>query len=241
MRDKINLKPVSEPFAKAFHDYQFGEMDGPLLYRRGDRSKEADIDVYFDVFDGEGSWLASQLDGPLLDMGAGAGRHALYFQDQFETVAIEKTETLVEVLHARGVTDARCANMFNLPDVFDENRFQSAIGLGTQASLSRSRRGLTRFLKDLGYVTTDGATAVIDGYDPDHERTKEILDYYEDPSDGLAYRLLQMEYRGTLGDIWLYRLFTPERVSEAAAGTEWTVTDVRYPTENLYQLVLQKD
>lgn len=137
---------MSEPFAQAFHDYQFGEMDGPLLYRRGNRSKEATIDVYFDVFEGEGSWLASRLDGPLLDMGAGAGRHSLYFQDQFETVAIEKTETLVEVLRARGVTDARPADMFDLPGEFRECRFQSAIALGTQASLSRSRRGLEQFL-----------------------------------------------------------------------------------------------
>lgn len=230
-----------EPFAKAFHDYQFDEMDGPLLYRRGDRKKEADIDVYFNAFEGDGSWLTSQLDGPLLDMGAGAGRHSLYFQDQFETVAIEKNETLVEVLRARGVTDPRHADMFDLPGEFEEGRFESAIALGTQASLSRSRRGLERFFEDLAHVTTESANAVIDGYDPEHQDTKEILDYYEDPSDGLAYRLLQMEYKGTLGEIWLYRLFTPDRVREIATCTDWTVAEVRYPTENLYQLVLEKD
>lgn len=229
-----------EPFAQAFHDYQFDEMNGPLLYRRGNQSKEANIEVYFDKFEGKGSWLASHLNGPLLDMGAGAGRHSLYFQDQYETIAIEKTETLIEVLRDRGVTDARQADMFNLPKEFGESRFKSAIALGTQACLSRSRKGLNQFLKDLAYVTTENATAVIDGYDPTHEDTKEILDYYKDPSNGLAYRLLQMEYREILGDIWLYRLFTPDRIREATTSTNWTVAEVRYPTENLFQLVLKK-
>lgn len=50
-----------------------------------------------------------------------------------------------------------------------------------------------------------------------------------------------MEYEGALGDIWLYRLFTPDRVREVAADTDWTVAEVRYPSENLYQLVLRKE
>lgn len=231
---------MADPFARALHDFHFDEMQGPLLYRRGAETQEVGIEFYFDELDGDDSWLESWLDGPLLDMGAGAGRHALYFQDQFDTVAIEQNQTLVEVLDDRGVADARRVNMFTLPDAFEANRFSSAIAVGTQVSLSRSMQGLEEFLDDLAYVTTANATAVIDGFDPDHEKTKEKLDYYDDPAEGLAYRLLQMEYDGVLGEPWLYRLFTPDRVREATTDTEWEVAEVKYGLDHLYNLVLEK-
>jgi hypothetical protein len=231
---------MPDPFAQALHDYHFDEMQGPLVYRRGDETEEVGIEFYFDVVEGDDSWLNPYLEGALLDVGAGAGRHSLYFQDQFETVAIERNELLVEVLRDRGVKDARRVNMFNLPGRFEENRFESAIAFGTQVSLSRSMEGLTQFLDDLSSVTTANATAVFDGYDPEKETTKAKLDYYDDPADGLAYRLLQMEYDGILGEPWLYRLFTPERIREATARTDWEVAEVRYATENLYHVALEK-
>lgn len=231
---------MPDPFAQALHDYHFDEMQGPFVYRRGEKTEEVGIEFYFDEVDGDDSWLDSYIDGPLLDMGAGAGRHSLHFQDQFETVAIEQNETLVEVLRDRGVNNARQVNMFNLPEAFEENRFESAIAFGTQVSLSRSMQGLKQFLDDLAYVTTANATAIIDGYDPEHEKTKAKLDYYDDPSNGLAYRLLQIEYDGTLGEPWLYRLFTPDRVRDATNNTDWEITEVRYVTENLYHLALEK-
>jgi ketosteroid isomerase-like protein len=76
-------------------------------------------------------------------MGAGAGRHALSFPQQFETVAMESREALVETMRDRGVPDARCVDMFALRDVFDRDRFQSALAAGTQVGLCRSTTGRT--------------------------------------------------------------------------------------------------
>lgn len=231
---------MSEPFPQALHDYHFGELQGPVVYRRGHETEEVGIEFYFDVVDDSESWPNRYLDGPLLDMGAGAGRHSLSFQEQFETVAIEQNELFVEILRDRGVKDARQVDMFTLRGTFGEDRFESAMAFGTQVSLSRSMQGLTQFLTDLAAVTTPKATAVFDGYDPDKEKTKAKLDYYDDVADGLAYRLLQMEYDGILGEPWLYRLFSPDRIRDATDRTDWEVAEVRYTTETLYQIALQK-
>lgn len=231
---------MSDPFTQALHDFHFNEMQGPLLYRRGEETEEVNIDFYFESIDGDGSWLESWIDGPLLDLGAGAGRHSLYFQNQFETVAIEQNDKLVEILRDRGVTDARQADVFGLPGVFESNRFQSAIALGTQVGLSRSVEGLKQFLNDLSTVTTRDATAVIDGFDPEHPKTKTKLDYYEDAPEGLAYRVLQMEYDGSLGKPWLYRLFTPDRMREVISDTEWEVAGEEHGQEHIYLLPLRK-
>ena len=237
---------MADPFAQAIHDFHFDEQRGPLVSRRGEETQEHDVDVYFSEYAAEGedgAWFESWLDGPLLDMGAGAGRHALYYQEQFETVAIEQNDLLVEVMDDRGVTDARVADMFSLREAFEREAFESALAVGTQVSLSRSVQGLRQFLADLAFVTTPDATAVIDGFDPEHETTEGMLDYYVDPAQGLAYRILQFEYDGTLGEPWLYRLFTPDRVREAAAGTDWEVAEVnRAPGEwaHNYRVALRK-
>ncbi len=82
-----------DPLGHAIHDHYYGDQDEPLIDQDGTETREQPIEhFYFGEFDPEsdaGAWVASWLDGPLLDIGAGAGRDALYFQEQFETVAIE--------------------------------------------------------------------------------------------------------------------------------------------------------
>jgi len=88
----------ADPFSRAIRDCYLGEQDEPLIDRDGDETREHDIQGwYFDEHD-QGAWRDSWLEGPLLDMGAGAGRDALYYQEQFETVAIEVSDHLVETV-----------------------------------------------------------------------------------------------------------------------------------------------
>lgn len=232
----------TDPFGRAIRDFHRGEQDEPLIDRDGAAIREHPIEeFYFGTFDPEseeGDWLTSWLDGPLLDMGAGVGRDALYFQDQFETVAIEVSEHLVETMCERGVRDARVEDMFALRETFDRDRFRSALAIGTQTGLAGSMQGLRRFLGDLAFVTTPDATAVLDGYDPNHE-SEDLLGYRADPTPGLAHRVLHFEYEGEVGDTLLFRLFSPDRVREAAIGTAWNVAAVRSDA-GYYRLALTK-
>lgn len=227
--------PANDPFGRAVRDHHRGEQDAPLVQRDGDTSFEHPIEqFYFGEFapDDEGSrWLASWLDGPLVDLGAGAGRHALYFQDRFETVAVERSEALVETMRERGVADARHADMFALREAFDRDRFRSALCIGTQIGLAGSMAGLRQFLADLAHVTTPDATAVLDGYDPDLPATSDLLGYRADPTPGLAHRVMHFEYDGDVGETLLFRLFGADRLREAVVGTDWEVADLRHGPE----------
>lgn len=201
---------------------------------------------YFGEFDMEsewGMWLQGWLDGPLLDLGAGAGRDVLYFQDRFETVAVEVSEHLVETMRERGVEDARRGDMFALGESFECDRFRSVLAHGTQLGLAGSMAGLREFLADLAFVTTDAATAVVDGYDPEHEAAADLLGYPDDPTSGLAFRVVHFEYEGDAGETLLFRLFSPERLAEAAGDAGWDVEDVRYGSgsnPSYYEAALEK-
>ncbi|WP_101294036.1 methyltransferase domain-containing protein [Halegenticoccus soli] len=222
---------MSDPFGRAVRDCHRGTRDEPLVQRDGDEALDHPIErFYFDEFaaDGEeGTWLESRLGGPLLDLGAGAGRHALYFQERFETVALEVSDHLVETMRERGVRDARRGDMFALRDAFGRDRFESALAIGTQLGLAGSVQGLRRFLGDLAFVTTPDATAVLDCYDPERGRCAELLGFRPDPTPGLAHRIMHFEYEGDVGETLLFRLFSPDRVREAAVGTGWVADEVR--------------
>ena len=237
-----------DPFGRAIHDYQQDKQDEPLIQRDGEAAHEHPIgENYFGELDptsGEhGEWRVSWLDGPVLDIGAGAGRDALYFQEQFETVAIEVSEHLVETMCERDVQDARHADMFALREHFERDRFQSALAFGTQLGLVGSMQGLRQFLGDLAFVTMPGATAVLDCFDPDDEETADLLGYRADPTTGLAYRVMHFEYEDTVGETLLFRLFSPDRVREAVVGTGWNVAEIHRSPHTYgphYQVALSK-
>jgi len=217
-----------DPYGRAIRDHYEGEQDEPLLDVDGAETRDHPIErFYFGEFDPEtaadGEWIAEWLDGPLLDLGAGAGQQALYFQEQYETVAIDVSRHLVAVMRERSVRDARVGDMFSLRESFERDRFRSALANGTQLGLAGSMRGLSEFLGDLAHVTTPNATAVVDAHAPTHERTKEILGYRPDPTPGLAHRTYHFEYEGDVGPTLQFRLFSPDRLREAAIGTGWEV------------------
>ena len=235
-----------DPFGRAIHDYQRGKLDEPLIHRDGEDAREHPIgENYFGELDpdngGQGEWRVSWLDGPLLDIGAGAGRDTLYCQTQFETVAIEVSEHLVETMRERGVEDARHGDMFALPEAFGRDRFRSTLAYGTQLGLTGSMQGLRQFLADLAYITMPDATAVLDSYNPENEAIGDMLGYRADPTPGLAYRVMHFEYKETVGKTLLFRLFSPKRVREAVVGTEWEFAEIkRSPNSPHYQMALSK-
>lgn len=219
-----------DPYGRAIREHYLDERDEPLIDRDGAATRDHPIDeFYFEEVTGEGElqqWTDSWLDGPLLDMGAGVGSQALYWQDRFETVAIERSAPLVETMRDRGVDHAVRADMFALRERFERDRFASVHARGTQVELAGSMQGLRRFLGDLAVITEPNATAVFDCHDPTHESVTDLLGYRDDPTPGLAYRVLHYQYEGDVGETLLFRLFSPDRLREATIGTGWEVAEI---------------
>lgn len=221
---------VADPFGRAIRDHYLDRQEVALIDRDGEEIREHPIErFYFGEFVGSGwpgEFIDRWVDGPVLDMGAGVGRHAMYFQDRFETVAIEVSEPLVQTMHDRGVEDARLADMFELRYAFPSDRFRTALAIGTQLGLAGSTAGLRRFLSDLAFVTGPDATAVLDCYDPESPGAANLLGYRHEPVPGMAYRVFHFEYEGDVGETLLFRLVSPSRLCEAAVGTGWAVAEV---------------
>jgi SAM-dependent methyltransferase len=231
---------MADPFGRALRDFHRDEQTEPLIQFDGEHRREHPIEqFYFEPFTGDTereAWIEAHLRGPMLDVGAGAGRDALYFQGGFEVVALERSQHLVDLMDDRGVADARDGDMFALPEQFEDGRFASALVRGTQLGLAKSMAGLRGFLDDLATVTTPDATALVDCYDPTDEAVEGMLGYRSDPTPGLAFRVMAFEYEGEAGGTLLFRLFSPARLREAASDTGWTVTVVEKSRDSPYYM-----
>lgn len=223
---------MADPFGQALLDEYRGTREQPLCQRDGEEVLTHPVeDFYFGSFESESDsdWIESWLAGPLLDAGAGSGRDSLYFQQQFETVALEISDALVTLLSERGVENVRQGNMFRLREQFERDRFHSVLALGTQVGLAKSMTGLTALLSDLAYVTDAEGTAVIDCYDPSYGDADEMLGFRPHATPGLGFRVIRYEYGELIGDTLLFLLVCPEKLREAAIGTDWSVAEVRRP------------
>ena len=234
-----------DPFGRAIRDHHRGGRTHPLVDRDGGATREHPIErFYFEpvVDDPDIGWVESWLSGPLLEVGAGAGRHALYFQERLETVATDVSRHLVAVMDDRGVDDARRMDMFSLRETFDDDRFRSVFARGTQACLADSPARLQQFLADLAAVTTRDGTAVLDGFDPDHERAPELFGHRPDPEADVARRCYHQTYEGAVGETLSFRLVGPDQLRAAAEEAGWRVADVRRgdPRTPHYQAALAK-
>lgn len=236
----------ADPFGRAILDHHRSERDAPLVQRDGEEALDHPIeDFYFGSHDPDQhkwTWADAYIDGPLLDVGAGAGREALFYQDRFEVVATDVSEHLVTTMRERGVEDARVVDMFALRESFAADRFESVLSHGTQLGLAGSMAGLRRFLENLYVVTTPSASVVLDSYDPGANDIEDLLGYRSDPTPGLAFRVMSFEYDGANGDILLFRLFGPDRLRAAAVDTGWVVDDIcrPYDSDRYYQAALEK-
>ena len=221
-----------DPFGRAILDHHRDERDAPLWTCYGSERREHPVERFYfgtvDADDGLVSWVDGRLEGPLVDLGAGAGRHALYFGRDREVVAVEPSEHLVTAMRERGVEDARRADMFDLGASFGRDRFRSALAYGTQVQLASSPTAFRRFLADLARVTTDDARAALHGYDPTLFGPDRPLGYEPDPAPGVAFRTMSFEYEGDRAAPLRFRLFSLDRLRALAAGTAWRVADADY-------------
>ncbi len=143
--------------------------------------------------------------GKVLDVGAGAGCHALALQERgFDVTAVDISPLSCETMKERGVANVECVNIFN--QRFQE-RFDTLLllmnGTGIAGKLSR----LPQLLSRLKQLMTTGAQILIDSSDLRYiyEDENGVLDV---ELDGAYYGEVdyQMIYRNIIGKSfdWLY-------------------------------------
>ena len=80
-----------------------------------------------------------------------------------------------------------------------------------------------------------------DESETDAEGVEDLLGYRHDPAPGLAHRITWFEYGDEVDEALYFRLFSPDRLREAAEATGWEVADIIRPNDPIeYRAALQK-
>lgn len=181
--------------------------------------------------------------GRVLDIGCGAGRHALYFQSKgFDVTGIDLSPGAVRVSKLRGVKKALVRSI-NDVDRFAPNSFDTVIMLGNNFGLFGSRAGARRTLRKLARVTADGARIIAGSLDPYATDNPDHLRYHQrNRRRGRMGGQIRMRVRfGSLRGAWFdYLLVSPREMEEVLEGTGWRVAEFIAADGPNYLAVIEK-
>lgn len=213
----------AEPLAAALMDhYQSGRPRRVAATRADGLRFEIETEEYFTLEGTLESLDQLALDrcrGRVLDVGAGAGRHALALQERgLEVVAIDVSPICTELCRARGVREAHLFDVMKLDGAAPFGRFDTLLFGMQTVGVAGGVAPLIRLLERLRDVLAPGGEILVD--------SSELRDPWEgDATDRSPERgeiVLSTRYRGWVGEPFPWLYLGPrdlEAVAEAAGFT----------------------
>ena len=161
-----NLLTNNDPLGQALWDYHFKKT--PAIVDVITNKAEDEIisaEYFFRDFEKMPELEQKALNecfGKVLDVGAGAGSHALYLQSKnLDVTAIDISKKSVEVMKSRGVIDARHEDIYNLK----KEKFDTIFLIMNGVGVAGKKDNLGNFLKHLKSLLNDGGQIILDSSD----------------------------------------------------------------------------
>lgn len=203
------LSPNNDPMGAAIRDYQNNGKASRLRVLSSmfdeDEMPVAHLFRTFNKMPRLEQKALSMAKGRVLDIGAGAGCHALALQERgLEVKAIDISLLSCEVMKERGVKDAECVNLFN-PQL--QGKYDTLLLLMNGTGIAGKLNRLSMLLNRLKELLAEGGQILIDSSD---------LKYIYENEDGSMDIDLnapyygevdyQMQYKNIKGEPfdWLY-------------------------------------
>lgn len=243
-----NSRPIDAPsaddaFGEMVWDYAHDQLAERPRYRRDDGDvSAAHLDVYFS--DPE-TWEASvrrtlaTLDGPVLDVGCGAGKHAIYLQRRgLDVLGIDRSPGAIATARERGVDHA---GVVDLRDVSMLGRsFGGVLAVGKQLGVGTSLAALRTTLDAMAAVARPGARLVADFDTPARRSEAYLADHRL--REGVAVRRFRVEYAGLVGPWVDILLLEPSVLAAVVDETPWELIERVGPAADAsdYLLVLER-
>lgn len=165
--------------------------------------------------------------GRVLDVGCGAGRHALYLQKKgFDVLGIDVSPLAVKVCKLRGLEKARIMSIEDID--FKKNSFDTIIMMGNNFGLFGSFKKAQRLLRRFHKITSENGLIIADTRDPYKTDNPEHLEYHKlnrqrNRMGGQARIRIRF---GKMATKWFdYLMVSKEEMKEILKGTGWSVRE----------------
>lgn len=196
---------MKDLFGKAIFDYQTNNSPEDLVTETSiSEADEMDVAYLFRSY-AEMPKLeqkAMQIcQGKILDVGCGAGSHALYLQDNgFDISAIDISEKAIETCKLRGLKKSKVQNILNLKD----EKFDTILLLMNGTGIFETLKQTSKYLQKLKSLLNNGGQIVLDSSD--------IIYMFDQNQDG-SYLVSTDGYYGELTFTVTYKKETEQPFS----------------------------
>ena len=144
--------------------------------------------------------------GKVLDVGCGAGSHALELQNErkLDVTAIDISENAVKACQLRGIENVKVANILDLDS---ENKFDTILLLMNGTGIFGTLNETAKYLQKLKSLLNEGGQILIDSSDLIYMFDQDEYGAYSIPADGYYGELtFTVQYKGETEETfpWLY-------------------------------------
>ena len=203
------LKKNQDPIGHAVWDYLQGERDHSIVVSTDIAEDEQLLPSHFfrtfDQMPVQEQEALKRCSGKVLDVGAGAGAHSLWLQDQgFEVDAMEISPLSCETMRRRGVKNVLLQDIY----LFKERKYDTILLLMNGAGIAQTLPGLNILLYHLKSLLNPGGKILADSSDLLYLFTDENGETWIDIASDSYYG--EMEYQLTYKTIkgkpfnWLF-------------------------------------
>ena len=181
--------------------------------------------------------------GRVLDIGCGAGRHALYLQEKgFDVTGIDNSAGAVKVCRLRGLRRALRRPIEEV-DKFPKGEFDTILMLGNNFGLFGSAEVARSILEKMSRITAPGAQIIAGTLNPYMTEKKEHLEYlrFNRRRGRMAGQIrFRIRYGRTIGEWFDYLFVSPDEMRKILKKTDWRVKEFLTSEKANYFAVIEK-
>jgi SAM-dependent methyltransferase len=228
---------MTDPLGQAIADYYYKHNPAKLwIHNTYGPKEEMPVAAYFRNADKMPALEHAALQlcrGKILDIGAGAGSHALWLQQQGAAItAMEISVLACDVMNQRGVETIIQQDIFT----YSKERYDSLLLLMNGIGLAGTLAGLRNFLQHAATLLNPGGQLIFDSSDVAYvykNHFPDLKNYYGE----IAYRY---QYKGKKTD-WFNWLYVDRYTLSAIALSEgWHAAFITEDENGQYLVKLQR-
>lgn len=240
------MQDIVDAFGQALSDYYEG-MEAQIIIERDDGNLDvsAEPELYFLEYEDWDDYERQAIDlvqGRVLDIGCGAGRHSLYLQDLgHRVVALDISPGAIDVAVSRGVRDTALMPVTQVSRKLGS--FDSIIMMGNNFGLVANRKRAKWLFRRLFSMTSREARIIATSLDPSTTEDPLHLAYHEKNKKRgrmIGQVRIRVRYRNMIGPWFDYLLVSEREMQKLIEGTGWTVSSIIESEGPTYAALIEK-
>ncbi len=236
-----------DAFGQALKDYLQGKEVLEIIERD---------DGYIDATKPVGDYLADfeewpeiqqdamdHVEGYVLDIGCGPGKHSLYLKEEgYEVLGIDISQIVLEICKERGLDNVRNMNISEIDE--DIGPFDTILMLGNNFGLLESPEKAEDYLERFYRATSDNARIIAesrDVYETDNEFNKRYQENNVEEGKLPGELRIRNRYKGYCSPWYNYLMVSKEEMEDILEKTDWYVDEYLDEDSPQYIAIIKKE